>query len=132
MPDFGTADSSSKDSKISADKTEKISIPSSTFKNETLKKPFPWPFFLSLLLPASFLGLLYWELNQGTYIATVRMGWDCLNSFVPGIAFMILVGSIVQFRKRPLLSAISFVASLCFMAFSYWTVQRLIETHWLN
>jgi hypothetical protein len=113
------------------EKTTKLKDPLSSSSVQS-KKPFPWPFFLALLLPASVLGTLAWELNQRDFTMGFRIAWDSLCSIVPGISIMILLGALVQFRKRPFLSSVSILLSGAFLGGSYWSVQKIIEQQLLN
>jgi hypothetical protein len=129
MPDFGDSATDKKSSDVSSHKTQKIDVKDIQGSS---RKPFPWPFFLALLLPSAFLGILAWELNQRNYTLGIRLGWDLLNSFIPGFSIMVLIGAIAQFRKRPILSFVSFLLGCLFLVGSYWGVQKFLEYRWLN
>ncbi len=93
--------------------------------SKSLKKPFPWPFWLSLF-PLLILVLILWQhWKHEDFLSLIRTSWLALCSWLPGFSLMVIIGSIVQFRKRPLLSSLSFTLSVITLGTCIWTIQKI-------
>jgi Ni/Fe-hydrogenase subunit HybB-like protein len=88
-------------------------------------KPFSWPFTLALFLPVAMAGVLLWLWSKDDYTLLLRIAWVSLCSFVPGLSILILLGSLAQLRKRPILSMISVALGLSYL-FGAWLLFKWV------
>jgi len=98
---------------------------------KTLRKPFPWPFWLALSLPIAILAVLAWGWNQEDYIFVLRVAWIALCG-IPGLYVMVVIGSFAQLRQRPFLSSFSLLMGGAVLGICYWAIQKITETPWLD
>lgn len=99
--------------------------PESSFSPVSPKilKPFPWPFLFAILGPLIVFSILFWLWKHENFLSLVRMGWLALCGGLPGLSLMIIIGSVAQFRRRPILSSFSFILSIFTFGACVWAVQ---------
>lgn len=120
--------------KISSDqqkKTEATSRQNSTAVTQAhpigLRKPFPWPFFLAMGIPLLIGGILYRLWDQQDILMILRVGWVALCSLIPGLAIMVIIGSLAQIRNRPIFGFLSFAMGGAMLWGCWWGFQQVME-----
>jgi hypothetical protein len=110
--------------------TEKIESPKTDLTESKIifRGPFPWPILLGTTLPFAIISILIWTWHLEDYVLFLRTAWVLLCSIVPGLYLMITIGSVTQFRKRPILSSISLLLGFAVLIFCAWGIQKIVIT----
>lgn len=100
--------------------------PAASKPSEAAARPIPWPFLLALLIVAGDGGLLayQWTTREPLFL---RTAWISLCSIVPGLAAMVVIGSLAQFRRRPILSTVSLLLGGVMLGGCWWAFQVIAE-----
>lgn len=96
------------------------------------RKPFPWPIFLAVASPLASAGLLAWFWMQEDLYLLGRTGWICLSVVLPGLSLMTILGSVAQFRRRPIFSSLALFLALATFLACVWGVRLVTEATWLD
>lgn len=122
---MGTSDQKSSSS-TSLPKTEVMkSLP-----GEPSGKPFPWPLLIAIGSLVGAVGLIQ-NYFVGDDTAGIRLKWDLVCSFVPGLSILAIIGALAQFKHRPLLSSLTILMGAGVIFLSYTEIQRLVANRWL-
>ncbi len=91
------------------------------------RRPFPWPILLAILIPLGVGGLLSYHWTQQDQLQMLRTGWIVLCSFVPGFAIMVVIGSLAQIRRRPVLSSVSLILGAAYILGCWWAYDFIVK-----
>lgn len=97
-----------------------------------VRKPFPWPLVLALVVPLGVAGLLGWLWQQEDLYTLGRTAWICLSVVLPGFGVMTILGGVTQFRRRPIFSTLALLLAIATVAACVYGFQVVTEASWLD